>query len=82
MVNVVTNKVSRLLGKDETVRWMNLSLYQGAPAKRGFTTVVCRPFLYRKLALAYFLTLGHGRFGQPYSRQKRSKRPDSLLHRV
>ena len=29
----------RLLGKDETVRWMNLSLYQGAPAKKGITTV-------------------------------------------
>ncbi|TFY78943.1 hypothetical protein EWM64_g5067 [Hericium alpestre] len=39
VVNTVTNRVSRLLGKDETVRWMNLSLYQGAPAKRGFTTL-------------------------------------------
>jgi peptidylprolyl isomerase domain and WD repeat-containing protein 1 len=35
----VTNRVVRLLGKDETVRWMNLSLYQGAPAKKGITTV-------------------------------------------
>ncbi|KAI0259831.1 hypothetical protein BC834DRAFT_1045054 [Gloeopeniophorella convolvens] len=39
VVNTVTNRVVRLLGKDETVRWMNLSLYQGAPAKRGLTTV-------------------------------------------
>lgn len=39
VVNTVTNRVARLLGKDETVRWMNLSLYQGAPAKKGFTTV-------------------------------------------
>ena len=39
VVNTVTNRVVRLLGKDETVRWMNLSLYQGAPAKRGITTV-------------------------------------------
>ncbi|KAI0059530.1 hypothetical protein BV25DRAFT_1828764 [Artomyces pyxidatus] len=39
VVNTYTNRVVRLLGKDETVRWMNLSLYQGAPAKRGFTTV-------------------------------------------
>ncbi|EJC97808.1 peptidyl-prolyl cis-trans isomerase [Fomitiporia mediterranea MF3/22] len=38
VVNTVTNKVVRLLGKDETVRWMNLSLYQGAPAKKGRTT--------------------------------------------
>lgn len=44
VVNTVTNRVSRLLGKDETVRWMNLSLYQGAPAKRGRQTTV-RPFL-------------------------------------
>ncbi|KAI0320530.1 peptidyl-prolyl cis-trans isomerase [Amylostereum chailletii] len=39
VVNTVTNRVVRLLGKDETVRWMNLSLYQGAPAKKGFTTM-------------------------------------------
>lgn len=38
-MNTVTNRVVRLLGKDETVRWMNLSLYQGAPAKKGITTV-------------------------------------------
>jgi peptidylprolyl isomerase domain and WD repeat-containing protein 1 len=31
---------TRLLGKDETVRWMNLSLYQGAPAKHGHSTTV------------------------------------------
>ncbi|KAI1793396.1 hypothetical protein LXA43DRAFT_241848 [Ganoderma leucocontextum] len=37
-VNTVTNRVSRLLGKDETVRFMNLTLYQGAPAKKGLTT--------------------------------------------
>lgn len=40
MVNTVTNRVVRLLGKDEVVRWLNLSLYQGAPAKKGFTTMV------------------------------------------
>ncbi|KAI5121089.1 hypothetical protein M0805_008602 [Coniferiporia weirii] len=39
VVNIVTNRVVQLHGKDETVRWMNLSLYQGAPAKKGFTTV-------------------------------------------
>lgn len=43
MVNTVTNRVSRLLGKDETVRWMNLTLYQGAPAKKGLTTAVIIP---------------------------------------
>ncbi|KAI0769008.1 peptidyl-prolyl cis-trans isomerase [Trametes elegans] len=38
VVNTVTNRVVRLLGKDETVRFMNLTLYQGAPAKKGRTT--------------------------------------------
>lgn len=39
MVNTVTNRVVRLLGKDEAVRWTNLALYQGAPAKKGLTTL-------------------------------------------
>ncbi|OAX42832.1 hypothetical protein K503DRAFT_709757 [Rhizopogon vinicolor AM-OR11-026] len=39
VVNTVTNRVARLLGKDESVRWMNLALYQGAPAKKGLTTL-------------------------------------------
>ncbi|KAG6890621.1 hypothetical protein C0995_006597 [Termitomyces sp. Mi166 len=40
VLNVVTNRVVRLLGKDEAVRFLNLSLYQGAPAKKGITTMV------------------------------------------
>ncbi|EGN98226.1 hypothetical protein SERLA73DRAFT_91486 [Serpula lacrymans var. lacrymans S7.3] len=39
VVNIVTNRVVRLYGKDEVVRWLNLSLYQGAPAKKGLTTL-------------------------------------------
>lgn len=39
VVNTVTNRVARLLGKDEAVRFMNLSLYQGAPSKKSITTV-------------------------------------------
>jgi peptidylprolyl isomerase domain and WD repeat-containing protein 1 len=39
VVNTVTNRVVRLLGKDETVCWVNLRLYQGAPAKNGVTTM-------------------------------------------
>ncbi|KAG2153096.1 uncharacterized protein EDB93DRAFT_1249010 [Suillus bovinus] len=39
VVNTVTNRVVRLLGKDESVRWMNLALYQGAPAKKGLAPV-------------------------------------------
>lgn len=40
VVNVLTNRVVKLLGKDETCRWLNLSIYQGAPAQRGFKTAV------------------------------------------
>ncbi|KAF8147325.1 hypothetical protein K438DRAFT_1626382 [Mycena galopus ATCC 62051] len=39
VVNTVTNRVVRLLGKDEPVRWMNLTLYQGAPSKKSITTM-------------------------------------------
>ncbi|SCV68228.1 BQ2448_349 [Microbotryum intermedium] len=39
VVNTVTNKVSRMLGKDETVRYLNLALYQGVPPKKGITTL-------------------------------------------
>jgi peptidylprolyl isomerase domain and WD repeat-containing protein 1 len=39
-VNTVTNKVARLIGKDESLRFLNLAVYQGAPAKKGVTTLV------------------------------------------
>ncbi|KAM0748186.1 hypothetical protein T439DRAFT_75986 [Meredithblackwellia eburnea MCA 4105] len=39
VVNTVTNKVARMLGKDETIRFLNLALYQGMPIKKGFTTI-------------------------------------------
>lgn len=41
VVNITTNKVAKILGKDDPNRWLNLSLYQGSPAKKGFTTAVC-----------------------------------------
>lgn len=34
MLNVVTNKVACLLGKDETTRFLNVSLFQGASASK------------------------------------------------
>lgn len=40
VVNTVTNKVSRVVGKDESLRFLNLAVYQGAPAKKGVTTLV------------------------------------------
>ncbi|KAH9480399.1 Peptidyl-prolyl cis-trans isomerase cyp15 [Psilocybe cubensis] len=39
VVNTFTNRVVRLLGKDEAVRFLNLTLYQGAPAKKSITTM-------------------------------------------
>ena len=40
VVNTVTNKVSRVVGKDESMRFLNIAVYQGAPAKKGVTTLV------------------------------------------
>jgi len=39
MVNITTNKVSRLLGRTENARFMNLALYQGAPRKKGMLNI-------------------------------------------
>ncbi|KAI0917240.1 hypothetical protein AcV5_007761 [Taiwanofungus camphoratus] len=54
VINTVTNRVARLMGKDETVRWMNLTIYQGAPAKKGLTTAAAaasaNPLLAEKAA--------------------------------
>jgi peptidylprolyl isomerase domain and WD repeat-containing protein 1 len=35
VVNTIPNKVARLLGKDKTIRWMNLVIYQGQPARKA-----------------------------------------------
>ncbi|KAL4402672.1 Peptidyl-prolyl cis-trans isomerase Cyp15 [Malassezia pachydermatis] len=39
VVNVKTNKVSRLLGRDETMRFLNMSLYQGVPTQKPVTNI-------------------------------------------
>lgn len=39
VVNIVTNKLVRLIAKEETNRFMNLALYQGTPKKKGVTTL-------------------------------------------
>jgi peptidylprolyl isomerase domain and WD repeat-containing protein 1 len=39
IVNIVTNRMVRLLGRDETHRFTNLALYQGAPKKKEITTL-------------------------------------------
>lgn len=40
MVNTVTNKVARMLGKDETIRFLDLAIFQGLPIKKGLKTIV------------------------------------------
>ena len=39
IVNIVTNRMVRLLGKDESHRFLNLALYQGAPKKKETTSL-------------------------------------------
>jgi len=39
VLNIVTNKVAMLLGKDETIRFLNVSIFQGA-AKRTVKSIV------------------------------------------
>lgn len=39
MVNTVTNKVSRILGKDENNRFLDLSLFQGTAEKQKLRTI-------------------------------------------
>lgn len=54
VVNTVTNKVARVIGKDETLRFLDLSLFQGAPAKQGIQTLAMaastNPLLQEKAA--------------------------------
>lgn len=39
VLNTYTNQVVKVLGKDEQFRALNLAIYQGAPQKKGVTTV-------------------------------------------
>ena len=39
VVNTLTNKVVKLYGKDESFRALHLTMYQGAPDKKGVVTV-------------------------------------------
>ncbi|KAG1838246.1 hypothetical protein C8R48DRAFT_838656 [Suillus tomentosus] len=82
VVNTVTNRVVRLQGKDESVRWMNLALYQGAPAKKGLApamTASANPMLANKSIRDPTL------FCTGYKRQRfylftRSEPEDSEIH--
>nr|KAJ3417924.1 Peptidyl-prolyl cis-trans isomerase cyp15 [Polyrhizophydium stewartii] len=39
VVNIRSNKVTRLIGKSETQRFMNIALYQGAPKKKAIVNL-------------------------------------------
>ncbi|KAI9010691.1 hypothetical protein DFJ74DRAFT_685365 [Hyaloraphidium curvatum] len=39
VVNIRTNKVARIIGKGETIRFMNICLYQGAPVDKKLVTL-------------------------------------------
>jgi peptidylprolyl isomerase domain and WD repeat-containing protein 1 len=40
VVNLVSNKVSMIIGKGETTRFLNIALYQGSPKKKVAVTLV------------------------------------------
>ena len=42
VINTVTNKLVRILGRDENHRFLNIGLYQGMPPKKGLQTIVRR----------------------------------------
>jgi peptidylprolyl isomerase domain and WD repeat-containing protein 1 len=39
VVNIMTNKVQRIIGTGETIRFVNIALYQAAPAKKSLVTI-------------------------------------------
>jgi peptidylprolyl isomerase domain and WD repeat-containing protein 1 len=39
VVNIRTNRVVKVIGKSESNRFINVSLYQGAPKKKGVYTL-------------------------------------------
>ncbi|KAL7009101.1 Peptidyl-prolyl cis-trans isomerase cyp15 [Cystobasidiomycetes sp. EMM_F5] len=39
VINTITNRLVRILGRDENHRFLNISLYQGAPIKKGLQTI-------------------------------------------
>lgn len=67
VVNTVSNKAVRLLGKDETTRWMNLAIYQGQPAKKSLNTVVSTTNSHIVLFKLTRCLVGYGRFCQSFA---------------
>ena len=81
VVNTVTNRVVRLLGKDETVRFVHLTLYQGAPAKKGLTTAVSTIVSVR-LSAAHRELSGRSCVCEPFASRESRTRSNSGVYGV
>lgn len=82
VVNIVTNRVSRMMGSAETSRWLNVALFQGAPAKKGLKTLVRKvTFHLRGIVLTCFDT-GYGRFRKPSIARERGARSNTVCNCV
>lgn len=96
MVNTVTNKVVRVIGKDESLRFLNLALFQGAPSKQIQTLAMAassNPLLQDKLARdptlfatafnkARFYMFGRGVVEESKDRDVYNERPTAEDHVV
>ena len=79
VVNIVTNRVVKLLGKDEVVRFLNLTLYQGAPSKKNIITMVGS--LFSKISAEFLIVvIGNGSFCKSDSCRQRATRSNTHLH--
>ncbi|BEJ15987.1 hypothetical protein CspHIS471_0505920 [Cutaneotrichosporon sp. HIS471] len=96
VVNTVTNKVVRVIGKDENLRFLNLTLFQGAPSKQMQTLAMAasaNPLLQEKaardptlfctaLSKARFYMFGRGAVEESTDRDVYNERPTAEDHVV
>jgi peptidylprolyl isomerase domain and WD repeat-containing protein 1 len=96
VVNTVTNKVVRVIGKDESLRFLNLALFQGAPSKQMQTLAMAasaNPLLQEKAARdptlfctalnkARFYMFGRGVVEESTERDVYNERPTAEDHVV
>ncbi|GMK55580.1 hypothetical protein CspeluHIS016_0206360 [Cutaneotrichosporon spelunceum] len=96
VVNTVTNKVVRVIGKDESLRFLNLALFQGAPGKQIQTLAMAasaNPLLQEKatrdptlfctaLNKARFYMFGRGAVEESTDRDVYNERPTAEDHVV
>ncbi|BEJ08398.1 hypothetical protein CcaverHIS641_0504830 [Cutaneotrichosporon cavernicola] len=96
VVNTVTNKVVRVTGKDENLRFLNLALFQGAPSKQVQTLAMAasaNPLLKEKatrdptlfctaLSKSRFYMFGRGDVEESADRDVYNERPTAEDHVV